>query len=105
MTVEKHMDMSIHIRNRNGNALISKELSELPPKLSKLLLPPLTTEDPNTAKLEYITQLQENVLQKQTEQRQNRDNDKNNLSLLRQQFYKEHARHTKFDPYWRATLT
>lgn len=99
------MDMSIHIRNRNGNALISKELSELPPKLSKLLLPPLITEDPNTAKLEYITQLQEDVPQKQTEQRQNRDNDKNNLSLLRQQFYKEHARNTKFDPRWRATLT
>ncbi len=97
--------MSIHIRNRNGNALISKELSELPPKLSKLLLPPLTTEDPNTAKLEYITQLQKDVLQKQTEQRQNRDTDKNNLSLLRQQFYKEHARHTKFDPRWRPTLT
>ena len=105
MTVEKHMDMSIHIRNRNGNALISKELSELPPKLSKLLLPPLTTEDANTTKLKYRAHLQEDALRKQTEQKQKRDSDKNTQSLLRQQFYKEHARHTKFDPYWRATLT
>ena len=99
------MDMSIHIRNKNGDYIISKELQELPPKLSKLPLPPLITEDANTTKLEYRAHLQEDALRKQTEQKQKRDSDKSTQSLLRQQFYKEHARHSKFDPYWIPTLT
>lgn len=99
------MDATICIRNKNGNYLISKLLPDIPPKLSKLPLPPLITEDANTTKLEYRAHLQEDALRKQTEQKQKRDSDKSTQSLLRQEFYKEHARHSKFDPYWKPTLT
>ena len=109
--VEKHMDTSIHIRNKNWNYILSIELNELPPKLSKLPFPPVLSEDIHlmaeiaTAKLEYMTHLQEDTLQKQTEQKQKRDIDNSTLSLLRQKFYKEHPRYSKFDPHWIPTLT
>lgn len=105
VTIEKRMDMSIHIRNKNWNYIISKELPTLPSKAMKLPFPPIISEDAHTAKLEYMIHLQENVFQKQTEQKQKRESDRSTLSLLRQQFYQTHTRYTKFDPHWQPTLT
>ncbi len=105
VTIEKHMNTSIHIRNKNWNYLIAKELPMLPLKAMKLPLPPLISEDAHVNKLEYMTQLQESSLQKQTEQKEKRESDRNTLSLLRQQFYQVHTRNTKFNPHWIPTLT
>lgn len=110
ITIEKRMDASIHIRNKNGKYILTKELPELPAKLSKLPLLPVISEDVNliaamrTVKLEYMTHLQEDVTRKQTERKQKRNHDKNALSLLRQEFYREHDRHVKFDPHWTPSI-
>jgi hypothetical protein len=95
------MDSSIHVRNKTGNYLLSKELEDLPAKSSQLLLPPLISEDASMAKLKYMTQLQDDMIRKQQEQARTRKEERARLSLLKQQFYKIHNQSVTFDPNWR----
>ena len=106
VTVEKRMDGSIHIRNKNKKSVLSKivDICNTSRKSPACPLPPVAWESEGEAKKELRRQQEqddqkrkeehERKLQKKKEQEASRQR----MSKERQAYHKEHGRLSKFHP-------
>jgi hypothetical protein len=98
------MDGSIHIRNKNNNALISKDVTNLIRRHSTPLpLAPLISEDIISLRLQVQRdqeEQKEKERQNQVRRKQDQEINRKHISILRQEYYMTHSRTTQFDPDW-----
>jgi hypothetical protein len=91
VTVEKRMNGSIHVLNKNGKYIISKELDYLPRKSCILPLPPIIWEDEQVVK-ELIMQenraLKERQAQSMLDRGKERSEKRHAESKARQMYYR-----------------
>src|ERR1035437_3949633 len=97
VTVEKHMDGSIHICNKNKRYVLSKEINanDIPKKPCTLPFPPVIGEDEKIIREQFLREKdilgEEDRLQKLKEKTK-KDEIRNIRSKNRQLYHKEHGR-------------
>lgn len=95
VTVEKHMDGSIHICNKNKRYILSKEIdmNGILPKSCVLPLPPVAGEDEKVMKEQFLREQeslkQEDIVRKLNEKTKE-DEARHIRSRNRQLYHKEH---------------
>jgi len=90
VTVERWMDWSLNISNKNKRYIISKEINpdQIPKRYCSLPLPPVDWEDEKLVR----EKIEQEKLVKKLEEQNERDEARYNKSKIRQLYYKEHWR-------------